>query len=399
MGFSLTKPEARRMILLKQGLLGENRFSGKDGILRFIEQAGCVQYDPIDICGKNSELVLNSRVKGFNKNMLSSILYEDRMLVDYFDKLLSIIAIEDWPNFSRTRGYFQEKVRSKDAIQRVSEEIKSAIQTRGPVSSKDLDHNEKVDWFWGNTRLSRAALEAMYYSGELVIHHKNRSIKYYDLAENQIPLNLLSLSDPHPEESDYHEWHLLRRIGAVGLLWNRASDALLSVRGMKAPARAKAFSSLLEKRKILSLEVEGIRDSFYFRSEDLSFLDQATGNEKLKPRTEFLAPLDSFLWDRKLIKALFDFDYTWEIYTPKEKRKFGYYTLPILSGDRLVGRIEPVLDRKHSTLFVNGLWFEKDIRPTSKLLSEIERTLKRLASLNGASFEERDLKELINEDK
>ncbi|MBE5985941.1 MAG: winged helix-turn-helix domain-containing protein, partial [Paenibacillaceae bacterium] len=100
---SFTKRQACRFLLLKQGLLGDYRFEGKQGIMEFIRQAGCIQFDPVDVCGKNAELVLQSRIKRFSKEMLSHLLYQDRVLVDYFDKNLSIIPVGDWPYFERFR--------------------------------------------------------------------------------------------------------------------------------------------------------------------------------------------------------------------------------------------------------------------------------------------------------
>ena len=97
----LTIEEARNFILLKQGLLGEYRFTGKQGALDYVRQAGCIQFDPVDACGKNAELTLQSRVKGFTKQTLYELLYEDRSLVDYPDKNISIIPAEDWPYFER----------------------------------------------------------------------------------------------------------------------------------------------------------------------------------------------------------------------------------------------------------------------------------------------------------
>ena len=100
----ITMEEARRFILGKQGLLGSHRFVGKEGALQYIQQAGCIQYDPVDVCGKNAELTLQSRVKGFTRSMLADLLYVDRLLVDYSDKELSIWSREDWPYFSGYRA-------------------------------------------------------------------------------------------------------------------------------------------------------------------------------------------------------------------------------------------------------------------------------------------------------
>ena len=100
---TITKQQARQFILAKQGLSGSYRFTGKDGAYAYVRQAGCIQFDPVDVCGKNAELTLQSRVKGFRKQMLQELLYEDRKLVDYADKELSIWPAEDWPYFSSYR--------------------------------------------------------------------------------------------------------------------------------------------------------------------------------------------------------------------------------------------------------------------------------------------------------
>lgn len=175
------------------------------------------------------------------------------------------------------------------------------------------------------------------FGGELAIHHKNGTMKYYDRIENCVPADILAEPEPYPSDFAHRKWRVLKRIGSLGLLWNRASDAWLGIAGLKA----KETTS--------------------------------------RQRCEFIAPLDNMLWDRKLIQALFDFEYKWEIYTPQAERKYGYYVLPILYGERFVGRIEMVYDKKNKELQVSNLWYEPDIKPTKALESKINAALKRFA--------------------
>ena len=129
--------------------------------------------------------------------------------------------------------------------------------------------------------------------------------------------------------------------------------------------------------------VEGIKVPFYYRAEDDELMrDVLDGCADLKPRMSFIAPLDPLLWDKSLILALWGFSYAWEIYTPAVKRKYGYYTLPIIYGDRFVGRIEAVPDRKERILQVKGLWWESGVRQTKALSSALERTLVSFAKFN-----------------
>lgn len=379
---TLTKEQARRFLLLKQGLLGDYRFAGKQGVVDFIRQAGCIQYDPVDVCGKNAELVLHTRVRDFTKEMLFSLLYEERTLLDYFDKNLAIIPTADWPYFRRYREAYQAGGRSHAQVNAVCAEIKELIRQKGPLSSGDLDFDEKVDWYWSATKLSRAALESLYFRGELVVSHKKGAVKYYDLAENCLSPGLLGSPDPYPHELDHQKWRVLRRIGGVGLLWNKPSDAWLNIWGLKAAQRNEVFRQLLAEGKILELEVAGIKDKLYCLADDRGLLDTVGRETKFKARCELLAPLDNMLWDRRLIKALFDFDYKWEIYTPAAQRRYGYYVLPLLYGERLLGRVEPVCDRKTARLLVKGIWYEEGVKPTKQLKAALYRRLQKLAAFN-----------------
>lgn len=384
----LTQVQARRFLLLKHGLLGEHRFAGKQGALDFIRQAGCIQFDPVDACGKNAELVLQSRVKGFQKDDLYQLLYVDRRLMDYPDKNLSIFPVEDWPYFERYRAAARLHGESYPQMQALTRQVRAALEKSGPLCSDDLSLDGAFFWqsaiHWsGGTNLARSVLEQMYSTGDLVIHHKKGTRKYYDLAERHLPAELLRAPDPLSEEAEHQKWRVLRRIGAVGLLWNRPSDAWLNIWGLKGAQRCAAFDALLSEGSILEVGVDGLLPPLYCRAEDEALLKTVLTDEPHKPRCELIAPLDCLLWDRRLIRSLFGFDYTWEIYTPAEKRKYGFYVLPLLFGERFVGRVEAAADRRSQTLVVKNVWVEDGVRRTKKLASALEGCLKRFSRFNG----------------
>lgn len=388
---TITKQQAARFILAKQGLIGSYRFIGKDGAYDYVHQAGCIQFDPVDVCGKNAELTLQSRVKGFTKSMLRELLYEDRKLVDYVDKELSIWPTEDWPYFASFRERSIQMSRTFEGMRELKEEAVAYIKKNGPVCSDTLPVEGEIYWHssmhWsGNwhkkSPAARSVLEQLYTDGELIIHHKNGSRKYYDLAEKHISAAVLTADNPCRDEIDFVSWRVLRRIGAVGLLWDKSSTAFLGI-DLKADLRKKVLSDLLADKKIEAVMVEGIKVPFYYRAEDDELMrDVLDGCADLKPRMSFIAPLDPLLWDKSLILALWGFSYAWEIYTPAVKRKYGYYTLPIIYGDRFVGRIEAVPDRKERILQVKGLWWESGVRQTKALSSALERTLVSFAKFN-----------------
>lgn len=383
---TLTNRQARLFMLLKHGLAGTHRFVGRQGVLDFVRQAGCIQFDPVDVCGKNPELVLQSRVKGFTKKTLYDLLYSERLLVDDFDKQLSIYPIDEWPYFRRYREPYRPDKYLTAQVEAACDEIKQTIRERGPVSSADLECSDTICWHWGaDTKISRAALETMYFRGELVVHHKKGSIKYYDLAHTCLPADIYHAPDPLPDDFEHRKWRVLRRIGAVGLLWNKPSDAWLNIKGLVAAERGRIFERLCADGEILEVAVEGLPGSFYCRADaagDEPLLQRVQENPRLKPRCELIAPLDNLLWDRKLIKSLFGFEYTWEIYTPAHKRRYGYYTLPLLYGDGFVGRVEAVADRKARRLVVKNIWFEVGVRQTKTVQAALDACLKRFAAFN-----------------
>ena len=392
---TVTQDQARQFILVRQGLLGEHRFIGKDGAYQYVRQAGCIQFDPVDVCGRNAELTLQSRVKGFRKKMLEDLLYRDRLLVDYSDKELSIWPSEDWPFFSAYRERSMEHGRSFTGIPELEQEAISYIRKHGPVSSDTLPVEGTVFWHssmhwsgnWHRDSLAaRSVLEQLYTDGVLLIHHKSGSRKYYDLAEKYLPADLLAAPNPCRDEISWLCWRIRRRIGAIGLLWNRRSDAWLGI-SMTTEQRNAAFNRLETDGTVTAVQVDGIRFPLYMLSEDLPLMESViAGRASLKPRLEFLAPLDPMLWDRKLIEALWGYQYSWEIYTPAVKRKYGYYVLPMLSGDRLIGRIESKADRKTKILTVQNIWLEPGIRMTKRLSGRIDRSVQRLAKFNGCSI-------------
>ena len=383
--------EARRFILGKQGLLGSHRFVGKEGALQYIQQAGCIQYDPVDVCGKNAELTLQSRVKGFTRSMLAELLYVDRLLVDYSDKELSIWSREDWPYFSGYRAMSKVHGAGFEGIPELEARAIAFIREHGPVSSDTLPIEGKIYWHssmhwsghWQNqSNAARSVLEQLYTDGVLLIHHKSGSRKYYDLAERYFSPELLNAENPCPDDIALLRWRIKRRVGAVGMLWNRRSDAWLGI-NMSTEQRNVAINALEADGIIVKAEVESIRSPLFFLTEDIPLMEEVRqGALDTKPRLEFLAPLDPMLWDRKLVEALWDYHYKWEIYTPVNQRKYGYYVLPILYGDKFVGRIEAAADRKAATLVVRNIWYEDGVRPTKKLARAIEGACRRLAKFN-----------------
>jgi len=380
---SLSLEQARRFLLAHQGLLPPRALEGKSGILDFIRHVGCIQFDPIDLVGRNPDLVLQSRVAGYSPRLLEELLYSDRVLVDGWDKMAAIYCTLDWPCFGRHRDLMRR--RYGDPLSPPMQAVPfvlEAIRERGPLKSHDLEHEERIVWSWGHpTRLVRATLEVLSAMAHIHTHHRVRSVRYFDLIERVLPAEILAARDPNPTEAAYQDWHVLRRVGGLGLAPSSgAPEYWLGIPGVKtAEARRAVLAHLVEQDRLVAVRVEGApRRTFFLRSQDLPTLAK-TEEVEAEPSAAFLAPLDNLCWDRELLREIFDFDYCWEVYKPASVRRYGYYVLPVLCGDRFVARCEPRFDKKTQTLMVAGWWWEKGIRPNASMRQALVASLSAFA--------------------
>jgi uncharacterized protein YcaQ len=371
---NLSRSQTRHFLLAYHSLWPPRSLSGKEGILDYIRRVGCIQFDPLDMAGQNAELVLQSRVSDFQPRMLHELLYQDRRLLDGYDKNMAIYPIEDWPYFSRRRLAAQNELRSSEEVQAITPKIIVEIETRGPLSSLDLDFDQAVHWYWAPTRLARAALESLYFTGKLVIYRKIHNRKVYDLAHRHIPESILQSPDPNPSVSAYQDWYVLRRIGSMGLLWNRGSECWLGVPANSAQ-RSASLKRLIKQGKVLEVNVEGVDPPLYIRTQDLKILDEVINSKDVIRRMAFIAPLDNLMWDRRFLEELFGLYYRWEVYTPQARREYGYYVIPVLYGDRFVARFEPVRNKKNGMLTIKNWWWEPGVNPTDEIIAALRECL------------------------
>ncbi len=371
---SVTKDQIKHFLMQHHAMTKHRPYVGKSGLMAYLDKVGCIQFDPIDMCGKSPELTVHAHIDGIDKAQYYEMLYKDRVLLDYFDKNLCVLPLGNWPALHPERQRYLELSGIRSGEQTKSQEaerhVLEWIHRHGATSSKDLSLDEKVDWYWGPTRLSRATLERLYFEGKLIIHHKNGTNKYYALAEDYIPKALRLAPSPFSDMADYHNYMVHRRIRAIGMLRNKQSDGFLGIIGFKASHRSATFKALHASQKIIPLAVEGISEVCYIATEDWPSLKAVLLQTPAQSdRLYFIAPLDAMIWDRKLIAQLWDFNYKWEIYTPKSERQFGYYVLPMVYQGNFIGRIE--LDYHKGTKKVEVLnrwlepWFSEKIKSKS----------------------------------
>jgi uncharacterized protein YcaQ len=332
-GAQVTPEEARRAAVHAQLLDGT-----ASGVLDAVRRLGFLQLDPISTVAPPQHLVLWSRLGPYDRAELDRLLWEERKLFEY-DAF--VYPIEDLPlqrarmlRFRRggtskrdqwIRDFLTENARFRRYVMR-------ELERNGPLLSRDLKEDvpasaERHTW-WGRGPL-RLMLEILQARGEIAVAGREGTHRLWDLAERV-----------YPETATF--------------AWPEAERALLE-------KRRRSLGVWLERGQ-LRIHPEA----------DVSAVSQR--------RTTFLSPFDRLVHDRGRAEALFGFHYRLEMYVPKAKREYGYYVLPILRGDRIVGRIEPVFERKENVLRVNGVWWQPGVKPVS-----LDRPLRRLAKFLGAS--------------
>jgi len=306
-------------------------------VLDTVRRLGFLQMDPISTVAPPQQLVLFSRLGAFDVAELDRLVWEERKL---FEWNAFIWPIEDLPlvRARMRRRRLRENAWTRDFLRanaRFRRYVLRELEQNGPLLSRQLEHDlmapgEAHRW-WG-TRQVRLMLELLHGRGEIAVAGRAGKQRLWDIAERVLP------------ETE------------------------------KVPLREA--ERLIEQKRRRSLGIWKARGTWRTHPD--------VSDEPVPKRVTFLSPFDRLVHDRDRAEELFGFHYRLEMYVPKAKRRYGYYVLPILAGDRLVGRIEPQFDRKERVLRVNGVWWEDGARPVS-----LERPLESLARFLGAESVER----------
>jgi uncharacterized protein YcaQ len=324
-----------------------------DAVFRLLR---LIQYDPLNPCGRNPDLVLQARIGDYRVGDYGRWLYTERKGIDCYDKELCIVPLDDIPltlhrhELAKSHPYWKQFIRKHRSE---LERLMQRIEREGPVSSADIG-GPVVASNWGSgAQFGRMALETLWKVGRLAVVRREGTRKFYDLPHRILP------GAPGSVEKRLrylNEEHILRRVDSVGMLPKTGTQG--GWIGLSPAAdRAKVVKRLLKDGRLVHVAIEGSTRPYVVRAEDLDMLVNAEPLSEKDRSMVFLAPLDNLMWDRDMIHDLFGFFYRWEVYTPVAKRVYGYYVLPILFGDRLVGRIEPVM--VGDVLEIRGFWKEE----------------------------------------
>jgi len=385
--------DARRFLVARQLLAPARSLQGGPAaVLDVFRHFGSIQFDPIAVAGRSHDLVLHARVADYDPAWCDA-LYEQRELYEAFNKGLSLVPARDYPWFrgrlSRVAPEILEENRD------VADQVFERIRAEGALSSLDFERKTgaTTDWFGAPTNVVRAVLEAGAVTGVLGLARRDGNRRYYDLAERLLPGDVLKREIPVRDQLRYR---LLSRYRAHGLLGVAGGGDVFGGIGAAKPiperghpGRNALRDELVDTGEIVPVDVEGLRGKRFVIRDEVQLLEAPP---ELPPSVAFLSPFDALVWDRKLLGSLFGFDYVWELFHPPEKRRWGWYVLPILYRDRFVGRIEPRIERDDNRVRVLGLWWERGFTPKRAegfvdAMDDALRAYLRFARVDGLEWE------------
>lgn len=332
------------------------------------ERLRSIQFDPIAPVGCNHDLVLQARVPGYQVGDWEKTAYEDRLIYDGWDKQASLVPFAGWPVRRIISAIYAQQFQNVlDEYPEGTAAILQNLEERGPLMPKECEFQEtRAEWrsHWSSANVTKRLLRALWHIGLVMTAGRRNGQHLYDLTERVVPQDLFT--QPLLADQEARRQLMLDRHRAVGMIRPSASAEMWSY-AVLMKVRHELIKALVESGEVVPVEVEGMKT--HATPEFLGLLDAPSP----EPRVVFVAPLDQILWDRKLLQLLFGFDYSWEIYVPEAKRRWGYYVLPVLFGDTFVARAE--FWRRNGLLELRS-WLWEAENPPPAFFPELERALR-----------------------
>ncbi len=375
----VSKQQARKFLIARSLLRFKPDHKAKPVDYEHIAPLECIQLDALRIVERNQDLVLHNRFDNYRPQMLGDIAYEKRHMIEAFFNAFCFVPIEEY-RFHRIKHkqLIKRFGRWPDQFKKEFRLIKSAIKKLGSLPASHFQSDEKIEHgFGGTVKKTTAAIDILWYSGELVTDRRENGKRFYNLPREVLPESVNLKTPTQKQFEDFMLRKHLRTYHLADIKFFRFANMRL-----KIAERKRLIEPYLKKSEIIPVEIENIRNRFFIMNDSVdeimnSHTVQADG------RVRFMAPLDNLLFNREVIGDIFDFEYRWEVYAPKAKRKYGYYVMPILYNFDFIGRIDPKADRENSTLNFNLIQIEDNINLTDKLIAEIAKAAKRLAKFAG----------------
>lgn len=372
----ISLPAARALMLNAQGLLQpRSKAAKKADVLDAIRAMEMLQIDTISVVNRSPYFVLWSRLGNYKMKWLDDLL-ADGALFEYWSHAACFLPIEDYPLYRRLmldglKGWTNAR-KWLDEHSELVKQVMKLVHERGPVRSSDFERTDGQKGAWWNWKDEKVALEALHSLGDLMIARRHNFQRLYDLRERVHPTWHDSHAPPYEEVRRVMTLKAVKALGIASANWI-PDYFYMPKQGIKP-----YLEQLADQDALIRVNVEGWMDSFYVHPDHQTALKKA---ESLKPTlTTLLSPFDPLTSDRKRALDLFNFDYRIECYTPAPKRRYGYFTLPILWRGQLVGRLDPKAHRKDKIFEIKTLHLEPGVVVTDEMVADLANALRACAS-------------------
>ncbi|HZB45395.1 MAG TPA: crosslink repair DNA glycosylase YcaQ family protein [Pyrinomonadaceae bacterium] len=354
----------------------------KADVLRTVRLMGALQIDTIHVVARSPYLVLWSRLGPYEPRWLDELLAEGK-LFEYWSHEACFLPREDYPLYrhrmldAESQGWHYSRPWVEAHRQDV-ERLLAFIRERGPVRAADFERTDGKAGGWWEWKTEKRALEMLFTAGELMIARRQNFQRVYDLRERVFPSwddgQLLRIEEVRRESA-------LKAVRALGVTTARwVSDYFRT--GKRETL--ETVSALAREGALLAVKVEGWKEPALVHPENRRLLKAAASGKLTPELTTLLSPFDPLVWDRERARAVFGFDYRLECYTPAAKRRYGYFTLPVLRRGALVGRLDAKAHRKEGVFEVKSIHIEPDVRASDELLSDVAMAIRECAAWHKA---------------
>lgn len=381
---------ARALFLDAQGLRDDpGRKATPKAVETLVAKLGFVQVDSISRVERAHHLILGARLDGYRPALLDRLAFEKRVLFEHWTHDAALIPIAFFPHWRPRFARFAERAqRSRWYRERMGAEpgrtlarVQQRITHEGALRARDFERGaDRPATGWWDWTPEKMALEYLWRTGVLAIAGRENFHKLYDLVERVLPD---AHAAPDPSLDEHIEWACS---SALERLTVATSAELAAFWAAISSAQAATWCrQAVSEGRIEPVSLHGVDGAKPRAAFALPGWKRRLGRLPAVPaRTRLLSPFDPVLRDRKRLERLFGFDYRFEAFVPAAKRRYGYYVLSILEGDRFVGRLDPRFDRERGVLVVEKLYWEKGIRPTRARRAALNEALHGLAARIGA---------------
>jgi len=367
----LSTNEARKLVLVSQGIHQNDELgSGYQALVKTIERLSYVQIDTLSVVERAHHHTCWNRVKKYQPSMLNLAL-EQRDIFEYWSHAAAYLPMRDYRfSLPRKQAYLDGDQHWYDTDVKQMRYVKDRITCEGAMRAKDFSQTlQSIGHAWGGHKPAKMALEQLFMQGEVMVTKREGFQKVFDLTERVLPSGI---DQSMPSDTEYYDHLIYGFLRANGL--GTAREISYLRKGLASPIQHRCLE-LVEDQQLIELNVKG---RHYFA---LATFTDALKRKLSRRKVKILSPFDNLLIQRPRMRDLFDFDYQIECYVPALKRQYGYFVLPILCGQKFIGRLDAKIDRKTKTMKVITLFLET--KQYADYLPELKKTLRSFLQFNG----------------